>query len=329
MRPRVIRMFSLVLGLAFVSAASVAACPYCKTAAVGLAEASSTASTDGETTRYGITGGMDFASGYYFRGYRQVDPGLAWQSNLSVFAERRWSNGVIARPYVAGFYSANYGDPVNMADPADLAAMNQGLPHDHARHVERNTGGVNMADMSDVMLGVAGTWRGLAWDARYAYYTTNPTQRSPVNELGARVSVDLLADWSGGEPVRPFSLRPAAGVFYELDDRDSTADTYIELGLEPAWKGMVLGQPAGVGVPLTWGLSPNGYYRDNFGQDATLGFFSVALVGSIELPLPKLGGQWYLNGSVQFLRLVAPSVRDVAGGDQNAVVGKIGISFAY
>src|SRR5207249_1241613 len=136
--------------------------------------------------------------------------------------------------------------------------------------------------------------RALTADTRYAFYDTSPLRRSAVHELGARLSVDVLA--AGQEPG-PVSLRPFAGLYGEVADERGSEDVYAEVGLEPSWRGEVAGRKVGIGVPVLWGLSVDHYYLDARGRNEPLGYFSASVAGSVSLPLPARCGEWFLNAS--------------------------------
>jgi hypothetical protein len=243
-----------------------------------------------------LTGGLDVASAFYFRGYEQADRGPVIQPYLNIFGQSRFGEDVVLRPYVALFHSAH---------PA---------------------GGNNMADMSDVMLGVAGESGRLRLDARYAWYTMNPLMRGDVHELGAKASFDLIPPT---EEAALVSLRPFAAAYAELSDANGTEDVFVNVGIEPFCQIEAAGHRIGVGLPLDWGLSADRYYFDRDGSNAPFGYFSAALTTSVAIPTAERHGQWFLNTSVQYLYLDADSVRLVTGGDDDAWIAKAGVSFVY
>jgi hypothetical protein len=81
-----------------------------------------------------------------------------------------------------------------------------------------------------------------------------------VQEIGGKISYDLLGLWSD-EPraARDFSLKASFQAFYELQDENGDEETYMALGLEPAYRFELFGRRAGVSLPLLWGFSPDGY----------------------------------------------------------------------
>lgn len=207
--------------------------------------------------KLGVTGGLDYASAYYFRGYLQADRGFILQPYLSAFATCHCSDEWIVRPYVSFFHSG----------------------HDD---------GNPMKDMTDAMLGATASWKGLVVDGQYGWYTTSPTQRGDVHELGVRASFDVWNCWREGDEPACFTLRPYAGLYVEASDEAGSEDAYLELGLDPAWRFDVCGTKVGLALPLALGLSADDYYFDDLGDSETLGYFSAGVTASVALPAPPL-----------------------------------------
>jgi len=275
------------------------ACPYCKADAAGLAAAEPPPADDAGSFPVMISGGVDVASAYFFRGYQQADHGLIMQPYLNIFTAKTIQEDLIIRPYISLFNSTHFA-PNN-----------------------------RMADMSDVMLGAVTNWSGFMIDSRYAYYNMSPQMRTPVHELGAKVSYNLLALWDDVEALKPFTLRPFAGVYGDLITDQDTVQLYANVGIEPTWRFEVATTKIGLGMPIEWGLGGNKYYFNSDGSNAAYGYFSSGLTASIALPVPEGYGQWFLNTSVQYLHLAADSVQVANEGRNDACVGKIGVSFVY
>ncbi len=273
----------------------IAACPYCRVATAGVAEQSEAA--DGWPLK--LSGGLDFASSYFFRGYLQADQGLIMQESLNLFTVCPFGEDVIVRPYVSFFNSSHFGDN----NP--------------------------MSGMTDAMAGATTSWHGLVVDARYAYYNTNPTMSSNVHELGAKASFDLLSLWSDDGTPRSWSLRPFAGFYDELSDENGTQNAYLDIGLEPSWRFELAGRKAGIALPVDWGLGIDDYYLNSNGDNTTLGYFSVAANGTLSLPVPESLGVWFFNASIQYLHLYADNLQTINHGDRDAVIGKLGLSFVF
>lgn len=296
MGPRVL-LLGLVLALdAGPQTPQALGCPYCRADSAGLA-ASAPPVGDDDDIPIQLSGGIDFASAFYFRGYLQADHGLIAQPYLNVFTARSLGEDVVVRPYVSFFNSTHFA----------------------SNH--------RMSDMTDVMLGAVVNRGGLIVDTRYAYYTMNPLMRSNVHELGGKASFDVLS--LRPEPSKPLGLRPFVGLYGELSDENGTEDLFLNLGLEPSWRFELAGARVAVGLPLDWGLSGEDYYLNNNGSNAFFGYFSTALTTSVVLPVSDRFGQWFLNTSLQYLHLGADSVLAINGGDQDEFIGKLGVSFVY
>jgi hypothetical protein len=284
----------------FLIPARTHACPYCKVAAAGLAENESAANDQSETDfPLRLSGGVDYATRYYFRGYLQGDGGLIVQPYANVFTVCEKWEGVIVRPYVSGFHSSHYGDDQPMRE------------------------------MSDVMAGATMTADGWYVDARYAFYNMAPEMRGTVHELGAKVSYDVLSFLSTCCSSCPFGLRPSAGVYGELYDEVGTEDIYAELGIEGSWRGEILGRPVGFSLPLLWGLSADEYFLDAGGDNATLGYFSAGVGASVPLRELPGNGEWFLNMSLTYLHLFADNLIVINKGNDDGFVAKVGVSFVF
>lgn len=246
-----------------------------------------------------MTGGLDHATAYYFRGYLQADRGLILQPYLNLVGRGVAADGAVVRPYVSFFNSTHFGNnnPMN--------------------------------EMTDVMLGAVITWRPLVLDARYGYYNTAPTMRSVVHELGLRASGDVLWPWPDAEAPSALALRPFVGLYAEVSDQRGTEDVYVETGLEPSVRFDTCCGKVGVALPLVLGLSGDDYYFDDRGGNEPLGFFSAAVAVTIGLPAPDGCGKWFLSGSFQYLHLFADNLVAINRGDRDAFIGKVGIGFAF
>jgi hypothetical protein len=281
-----------------VAGSTADACPYCKADAAGLAATEPPPADDAASFPLMYSGGLDFASAYYFRGYLQADHGVIAQPYLNIFTTKTVQEGLVVSPYISLFNSTHFA-PNN-----------------------------RMADMSDVMLGAVTMWNGFSIDSRYAYYTMSPLMREPVHELGTKVSYNILAPFEV-EPLKPFAVKPFVGVYGEFIPEQDTTQLFVNLGVEPTWRFEVGGTKVGLGLPTEWGLGGNRYYFNSDGSNAALGYFSTSLTASVELPVPERFGLWFLNTSVQYLHLSADSVQAANNNDNDVCIGKIGLSFVY
>ena len=250
--------------------------------------------------RLSLSGGVDYASAYYFRGYLQANSGLIAQPYLSVFAPRPALDGAIVTPYLSLFNST------------DL------------------TGRGPMSGMSDAMLGAVATWRGVTLDSGYAFYTTAPATSSPVHEFGMKASVDALGWLREARPA--VGLRPFAGLYAGLYDRPAARDGYVyaETGFEPSFRFEAAGRKVGVGFPVVVGLSADNYYFDRAGRPSPFGYFSSGVSASMAGPsTPRRRGQWFVNASVRYLYLGADNLAALNGGKHGAVESRVGVGFTF
>jgi hypothetical protein len=268
-------------------------------AAAGLAE---DGQPDGEQPfetrfRLSLTGGLDYTSAFYFRGYQRGDNGLILQPYATLFADYPLADGAALHPYVSLFNSSELG------------------------------GHGSMGEMTDVMVGTTLTWHGLLVDGKYTYYTPAPAAHLPMHELGLRASYDLLSLWQEPEAPGPLAVRVFAGVYGELSE--DKGSLYFEPGLEPSWRFEVAGRKVGLSLPVLWGLGADGYYRNDRGGNAALGYFSSAVTASVSLPAPVGWGEWFFNTSFQYLHLVADNLVQINDGRHDAFLGKVGVGFRF
>ena len=102
-----------------------------------------------------------------------------------------------------------------------------------------------------------------------------------------------------------------------------------ESPLAAPWRFEVAGWKVGVGVPLVWGLGADGYYLNDRGGNAALGYFSSAVTASVSLPSPTGWGEWFMNASFQYLHLFADNLVLINDGRHDAFVGKLGVGFHF
>jgi uncharacterized protein (TIGR02001 family) len=154
----------------------------------------------------------------------------------------------------------------------------------------------------------------------YTSYTSPNDTFSHVKEVMVKAAFDDTDTWG----IRPYGL-----VAFELDadqglgqaDGGNAAGTYLEIGLAP-----VIPLPARMSLTTTtkFGLSLGDYYELPEG-DSTFGFSSVSAV--VTVPFGP-GGHWNVRGGVEYQGL-GTTARAFNGGDQNQVIGSVGIGFTY
>ena len=248
-----------------------------------------------------VTGGVDFRDHYFFRGYNYVSAGL------------------MAQPYVVVGYTV-YQDERLALTPHGGAWFN--FTEDNGpnppTHFSEFRGDFGLAVETGKFL----------MDFQYLY------RRSPsdnfegaVHEVGVDVRYDDRWCWRGDCPVT--GLNPSFSLFYEArDERDDDHNTFVGLGLEPTLQAFHVGKlPVTVSFPLTVGGSYDGYYQDDDGHNATLGYYEAGVRAALPLGKSVYGPRWSLDAEVDYIRLLADSAEAANGHDADDVVFRVGFSF--
>jgi hypothetical protein len=166
---------------------------------------------------------------------------------------------------------------------------------------------------------------GINLGSTFTAYTSPNSSFSTVKELSFRVSGDDSNAPAG------IVLQPHALIGFELDtapglgqaDGGQFAGTYLELGVAPGWADA----PFEVTFPIKVGLSLNDYY-ELAGVDHTFGFLSLGAVATVPLGRTTSYGQWNVHGGFEFLSL-GDTPEAFNGGEQQKLVGSVGIGFSY
>ncbi|MGB7158321.1 MAG: hypothetical protein WBD40_09670 [Tepidisphaeraceae bacterium] len=250
-----------------------------------------------------LTGGLDFTTAYFFRGYLQEDQGLIAQPYLNLYFDISDSEANPITGYV-GMWNSFHEEKTG-ADDGSFGAWYE----------------------SDLYAGVdAGLGGGFTLGAIYTIYTYPNGAFDSIEEIGFKLSYDDTDKWG-----LPFALRPYAAVYFETKDNNGSEDTYLEIGIAPTvYTFNEEGDaPIAIAVPVTVGMSLDDYYFDDSGDDEFLGYFSVGVAASMPLPIPSSYGAWSLNGSVTWLQLLADGLETANNDDSTEIIGKLGVSFAY
>jgi hypothetical protein len=285
---------------------------------------------------FSLSGGINFTTAYFHRGYLQED------------------QGVIAQPYLTGSYTVVRDGDFTIAPYVGVSSSF------HDEHTF-NDGSYDAWFECELMGGVVFA-RGPAFiDAQYKLYTYPNGAMSQIEEVSVKASADLLqlarrADRPGDvvllvwaqvakeisdhndPPPQSASTSPAphhspifhppSGANGETIDM-SGQDTYLELGVEPSFKTRIGNTPVGLAFPIVLGTSLDGYYTQSDGSNDFLGYVSASVEATVPLPVPERFGAWYLSGTLTYLHLLADSAKFANYGEENEFVGTIGISFLY
>jgi len=261
--------------------------------------------TDPNTGAFSLTGGADYVTAYFFRGYNQEDSRFIVQPWATLTASLLDSDNLDISAYGGAWNSVQ-------ARPG---------PGDSILYETDYYGGVDFAFAPFTLGGI------------YTVYTYPGDAFESVQEVGLKFAFD---DTATMEKVKvPFALKPYAGIYLEVDDDNGTEECYLELGLTPSF---AVHEKLTISVPVVFGCSIDDYYLDSDGDNSFLGYISVGLMASTPIPLPAKYGAWTLTGGVTYLYLAADSVEDlndtpsrggIGNGDDYMFIGKVGISFAY
>lgn len=253
-----------------------------------------------------VAGAIDFTNAYMFRGISQDESGvIMWpyfDLGLSFF---EGDGGLKSAGVNLGTWNSLHTGDVGLDGPAEQLWYESDF-------------------YASLGLGFGG---GTSLGFTYTAYNSPNSSFSTVKELAVKFAVDD-SDRLGGAALAPYAL-----VAFELDD-DGQADgglsagTYLELGVAP---GFSLPR-ASVSIPVKVGLSLDNYYETvltpTTSEDERFGYFSIA--GTVTVPfteMPTRFGSWNVHGGVEYQRL---SDRNAAAlGDDNQVIGTVGIGFSY
>lgn len=273
-------------------------------AACAAAPAAAQGTADPNPGRITLSGGIDFANAYMFRGLRQDDTGLImWP----------WADAAI--------------DVFDGTEGLQNVVINVGTWNSlHTGETGSDSLSGKLWYESDFYTGVTlGLPRTVSVGALYTAYMSPNNAFSSVKEIAFRVGMDDTAAFTG------ISVRPYALVAFELDtsagqgqaDAGLEAGRYLEIGITPGWTN----EWATLAFPFKTGWSLANYY-ELAGVDHSFGYFSAAATASVPLGAATQYGAWRLRGAAEFQAL-GDTPEAFNGGDQSKLIGSIGITFSY
>lgn len=294
-----------------------------------------------------VTGGADFTTAYFHRGYIMGDRGLIAQPYLNLAVPVVSNDDFSITPYVGGWVDIQSGGTHNsgvkngtavssagavapMPCCADDLVSSKSAPR-RIRSASVPAAGDSGYDVyeTDVTAGVAIDRGPLFADLRYKIYTFPGGALSDYQEVGAKVSYDVVSFWRGPSAGSGFLLRPFVEFDHQIEGAARRKYDYLETGIEPSFT-LPLGRTrVGISLPVDIGMSINNYYTASNGSNQTLGYYSAALKASIPLPVSPRFGSWYLTGTVTYLRLNADNLKVLNHNKADEVIGTLGVSFAY
>ena len=255
--------------------------------------------------RLSFSGGTDFSTAYFFRGYNQEDQGVIGQPYLTLFAKLSDADEFTVTGYVGTWNSVH--------SEGTLAAGS----------------GPDSWYESDFLAGVDLSSGAFTLGFVYTIYMYPGGAFESIQELGAKLAWD---DSEFQKGKLGFALKPYFAVYAETDDQNGSEDWYGEIGVAPGvYTFNEEGRyPVAISVPLTLGLSLKDYYFDEGGDEEFFGYASAAVTASVPLAfIPSDYGAWNVTGTFQYLYLNAEGLQAANHGDDYELIGKLGIAFAY
>ena len=261
--------------------------------------------TGPNTGRLSFSGGTDFTTAYFFRGYNQEDQGLITQPYLTLYAKLSDADEFKVTGYVGTWNSV------------------------HTENTLATGAGPNSWYESDFLTGVDLGMGAFTLGFVYTIYTYPNGAFDTIHEVGAKLAWD---DTEFQKGRLGFALKPYVAAYAETQDGNGSEDWYGEVGIQPGiYTFNENGRyPVAISVPIIAGLSLKDYSFDEGGDEAFLGYVSAAVTASVPLAfIPADYGSWNLTGTFQYLYLNAEGLQAANEGDDYELIGKLGIAFAY
>ena|ERR1041384_4471550 len=241
---------------------------------------------------------LDVPTAYFFRGYNLEDSGYIVQPAATFLYTAYSKDDLTIIPYVTTWNS--FHDRKSPQTP---------------RHWYE----------ADLYGGSKFIYKQFTLDVAYLRYMYPGRIAQDTEEIGATLIYD---DSELCKSLKmPFGLQPYVSYWHEISDRNGEQDTSMEVGIKPAFD--IPNTKFNLLMPVAVGLSPDGFYTDSNGQNATFGYAAIGAVLSHPLPLPKECGKWTISAGVQYLYLEADSLRAANNGSQNQVIGKITLAAEF
>ena len=271
------------------------------------AEVKPTEPSGPNTGKVALSGGIDFTTAYFFRGYNQEDQGFIMQPYANMYAKL-----VAEEDFKATFYVGTW----NSIHSEDTLA-NAG-------------GGPDAWYESDFLTGIDFAFGPATIGLVYTAYTYPNGAAETIQELGLKLTYDdteFMKQRGIG-----FGLKPYVAAYAETADGNGSEDWYGEVGIAPGvYTFNEEGRyPVAITIPITAGFSLKDYYFDDGGSEEFFGYLSAGVTASVPLPfIPSDYGTWSLTGTFQYLWLNAEGLQTLNHGDDSELIGKLGIAFAY
>ena len=283
---------------------------------------------------YSFTAGTTVTTAYYFRGYNQEDQGVIVQPfaelGISLFNSKAVEDDTETRYVVNADGSRT---PVVVPnDTRTKYSLDATAGIWNSVHSEktgsRSTGPSNWYE-SDQYAGITFTTGDLNIGVLYTFYTYPNGAADTVGEVAFSGGYAIPLSKPADKGDLDVSLGLGIIAAFETFDGNGTEDSYGEVDLTPKLAFETGGTDLTLEFPFAVGLSLKDYYSDNDGSEQFFGYFSVAAVLGVPLPLPASYGEWSLKGGFQYIYLNADSVKNTNGGDNSDIVGSVALEISF
>jgi len=259
------------------------------------------AAGEGRRDRLHLSAAIDFASAYFYRGYRQEDRGLIAQPSATVGFDVVGGEPWSLEAY-AGTWHSLHSEETGAASPGDSDAP------------------WYEADVFAGMTATAGAWE---FGVQYAWFF------APNDAFATAEEVQFSVAYDDSGALGAWALSPSVTV--ALETGDGAADglekgVYAQAGVEPGFDAEHSAfDGVRVSFPVIAGFSLHDYYQDEDGEDNAFGFVSAGARVEVLLPAGDRPGSWSASLSVTGL-LLGDAVND---GDDGAAVVAGGLSVSF
>lgn len=274
--------------------------------------ATGTAYAQPNTGKVSFTTGADLSHAYLFRGIKQERKGLVAQPyadiNFNVYSDDDGSglNGVT---YTLGTWNSLHTGPSGSDRPS----------------TDPRPANVRSWYESDFYTGFT-----LAidnWEAGITY----TSYLSPNDSFGTVQEISFGLAMDDSSLLGNFALQPHVMMAVETNgqaDGGNSEGVYLEFGVEP---GTQIVEGLDVTFPVTLGLSLSNYYENGVdsslpgGFSDTFGYFDVAAVAVVPLPMPEDYGSWSVSGGLHIIAL-GSYLETLNESDGVQILGSFGVT---
>lgn len=258
-----------------------------------------------------LTGGVDYVTEYFFRGYKSSPAGVILQPYAQLNVSAYKSDNFSITPYVGTWNDLQDSQNATQWDSASR-------PTSHWFEC-------------DVYGGI--TWglpENFKLDTIYTLYTSPANEFATTGELGFKLAYD---DTSLLKDKLPLTFQPYVAWYFETLNDGTLANgsdglyQYAEVGFTPTYA--IGDTKLTATMPIWFGFSPDSYYFNDSGQNDAFGSWAIGAYLTYQLPFAAKYGAWALTGGVTYEQMVAQSTKDANNGADHEWLGKVSLTFAY